>query len=108
MASVFDGVSTTLASVFGAPVTITADGSGASSVVQGVFRRAPVEVVQDDGSMLLAHQPVLSVPANSAASIARNDQVEPGDGKTYRIVSRETKGSPADDGMQMFHLEEVQ
>lgn len=93
-----------LGGVLGASVTWTPSG-GSAAVIAGIFREEPTQVPTEDGGMVLVTQPTLSVQRPAAESIARNDTVAPGNGKTYRIAAPHPSGSPAADAFIIFTLE---
>jgi len=105
MTSVFDGVAGVLNSVFGAPVVYLPAGGDASEI-QSVFRNEPVEIEEEDGSVVMLSAS-WRVPADLAVGVARGDRIQPGNGKTYKILSRIPQGSPAPDGFVLFELEDV-
>lgn len=106
MTSVFDGMAGLLNDVFGGPVMHRPRG-GVPQSRHWVFREPPVEVMDDDGHAVLDIIPILRVPGSDAASVSIGDQVEPGNGKTYRVINRQPSGSPAADAAVIFGLELV-
>lgn len=106
MTGIFDGMAGVLNGVFGAPVTHY-PAAGGSAVLQGVFREDPVEVLADERGTILIEAPTLRLLRDDALSVARGDTIDPGRGKTYRVLNRLTAGSPASDGFWTFELEEV-
>lgn len=106
MSGLFDGLASVLNAVFGAPVTLRRAGR-ADLVLQGLLRAPPVALLDEDGHAVLDQAPVLRVPGPAAAQIAPGDLVLPGEGPTYRVLSRQPGGSPAADAFVAFELEAV-
>lgn len=104
--SIFDGMAGALNGVFGASVTVTPEGEAAVEI-QGVFRENPVTVPDSDGREVLSVLPVLSVPRDVAEMLATGTTVNPGNGRTYRVVNSLPSGSPAGDGFNNYELEEI-
>jgi len=103
--SVFDGMSSLLTGIFGAPVSITPAG-GATVVVPAVFRDEPVEVDAADGRGLMIPLPTLQVPRDSVPGLAAGDAVSVS-GRQFRILTVARSASPASDGFLVCELEEV-
>lgn len=106
MSSVFDGMASILADVFGAPVRYV-PAVGEPRDIQSVFRTAPIEVVDQDGHPVLIVSPTWQVQAILAPEAARGDQIEPGNGKIYVIQNVSLSGSPAGDALIICELERV-
>ena len=106
--SLFDGMASALNDTFGAGVVITPLAGGSPVSLKAMFRAEPVTLSGEHGQDILGVLPTLRVPATLAAMITTGDQVEPGNGKTYRIVNRLPSGSPATDAFQVFELEEIE
>jgi hypothetical protein len=100
---VFDGMAGALNRVFGAPVSVRTALSG-TRLVQGVFRKEPIEVAQEDGGTILISAPTLRVPQDIAGCIERGSIVE-AEGARYVVLNRLVSGSPAADRFVMFELE---
>jgi hypothetical protein len=104
----FDGMAGALTKIFGAPVTHVARPSGAVTVLQSVFRESPVEVLDSEGGQSVwGVSPTWRVAQPEAAGIARGDEIQPGNGRTYRVLNRIAGGSPAADRFWMFELEDI-
>ncbi|MBJ2150636.1 hypothetical protein JC607_07130 [Paracoccus sp. IB05] len=107
MTGIFDGMTGILSDVFGAPVIWQPPGSQAETV-QSIFRRVPVEVVGAGGEPVLAMQPIWRVRRGSMSRAPKaGDQIQPGDGRTYRITAVQEGGSPAGDRFVTCELELV-
>lgn len=108
MTSLFNGMAGVLGAVFGAPVTYRPQ-SGPAVVVQGVFRRQPIEVAGENGEPVWIMQPSLRVQRDLVPLIRRGDLIEPSieAGAVYRIVNRPETASPAPDGFIVCALELV-
>lgn len=106
MASVFEGVSSLICDVLGAPVTYLPQGA-AARVIGSVFRLAPLEEVDPDGRAVLITSPTWSVPKSAVPDLAAGDQISPGNGRTYEICNFAPSGSPASDAMMICELREV-
>lgn len=106
MASVFDGIGRICTTAFGAGVTYLAAGKPAR-VVPSKFREAPVEIEDDDGRMVLIIAPTWWVRRDLVPEIARGDRIEPGNGKTYTVITDRPNGSPASDATLMCELERI-
>lgn len=105
MASVFDGLSGALNSVFGAPVTFTKTDQAPVTLV-AVFREQPVEQEIADGRIVSVITPTVRVQ-KSDLGLAVRDVVDPGHGKTYVVLQAMPSGSPAADAFVTYLLEEV-
>lgn len=108
MTTIFDGLASTINGVLGGSVTVLPGGIAPSYELRAMFRRDPVSVLGAEGSELVALRPLLHVPLDLAGDLRRGDVIQPGDGKSYKILSRDVTGSPASDAFQIFELEEVQ
>lgn len=104
--SIFDGMAGVLGGIFGDAVTWTPAG-GTATAIRGIFREVPVEIAAEDGSAVLAVQPMLKVQRPAADAIKTDDAVAPGNGRTYRIAARHPSGSPAADAFVDFTLESL-
>lgn len=102
--SLFDGMTGILADVFGAPVTWTPRNAPPVSL-RAVFRETPVRVPTEDGGETLTVSPTLTVQRPAADSIVRGDTIEPGNGRSYRVIAPFPSGSPAVDAFVIFELE---
>ncbi|MGV8987811.1 MAG: head-tail joining protein [Cypionkella sp.] len=109
MASVFDGIGTALASVFGDDAVIMRKTTGLTETVQGVFRLMTFEDPLADGRDLLRQVPVFRMPANATTRLMRGDTVVPsnGGGKTYIVLDSETSSEMAADALTTYRLEEL-
>jgi hypothetical protein len=106
MPSLFDGLGVLLADVFGDDVTHTPEG-GAPTVITAVFRRKPVEILQQDGTAVLMMDPTLRVPEPVASTIKTGDLIQPSGAPLYSVLNRTTVGSPDAEGSVIFELREV-
>lgn len=106
MASLFDGFGSMLADVFGDDVVHTPQG-GAPVSIRAVFRRKPIEVLEDDGNAVLIHEPTLRVPEPVASTIQTDDLIQPAGAALYRVLNRHGMGSPDAEGSVIFKLREV-
>lgn len=107
MTTIFDGLSSTLNSVLGAPVTIIPAGAAPSYVLHAIFRLEPFEDLREDGSALMRHLPTLSVPRDRLGDLAKGDRVQTGSGLIYELGAQQINGSPASDAFVTFNLREV-
>lgn len=107
MASVFDGISGVLSSVFGAQVTVTPPG-GAPVVIRGIFREEPASVLLADGREDIVSVPTVSIQRGSAA-IAVKWVVAPeiAAPRTFRVLRVLPPQSPAADALIVCQLEEI-
>lgn len=104
--SLFDGMSGLLNDTFGGPVLCWTEW-GQEYAIQAVFRRDPVEVETDDGTVVLISQPTLKVPQSLAGDLARGILIE-AEKEKFRIVNRHLlRASPASDRFLVFELEAV-
>lgn len=106
MTTVFDGMATKLAGVFGAPVAYTPDG-GPPRDVLSILRRTPVRAIGPDGVDVLVTAPSWRVRRDLVPEIRRGDMVSDGVGP-LRIVNIWPQGSPAADAHLLCELEEMQ
>ena len=104
--SIFDGLASTINSVLGETITITPTIGSAYAVV-AMFRDEPTEINNGDGRTTLAVLPTLSVPNDQLVNLGFGDLVGPINGKTYKVISSITAGSPAADGFVDIELEIV-
>lgn len=109
MASVFDGLGTALAAVFGDGAIITRKSTGIPVTVHGVFRLVSVEDPVADGRDLLRQTPVFRIPANAISPLVRGDVVVPsnGGGKRYVVLDSNSATEMAADAMTTYRLEEL-
>lgn len=106
MTSVFDGMAGLLADVFGSSITVTPSG-GSATAVTGIFREGPIKVPDADGFPVTVVSPTLRIAASEGVTLAFGDAVDPGNGRTYRVVDPVPSGSPAADAFTIYSLEEV-
>jgi len=104
--SIFDGMAGVLNDVFGAPVLFLPR-TGGEQQIKSVFREEPVTVTGEDGREVLIVAPTWKVPSTAGVDIVREDCIEPGNGKRYRILNRIHSGSPASDRFVIYELEAV-
>lgn len=107
MTGIFDGLAALLNDVFGSAVTHTPQG-GEARVIQAIFRDEPETVTDREGNQYLVTAPTLRVQKADADLIAREDQIEPGNGITYIVLNAQPDGSPASDAFVIFELEKDQ
>ncbi|WP_334194814.1 head-tail joining protein [Pararhodobacter sp.] len=109
MTSVFDGMATRLAGVFGAPDILWLPEGLDPLTVPSIFRMVPVEIADETGEPVLALSPVWRVPRNKdwARNPQRGDRIQLPDGRIYRLVSVHSSGSPAEDRFLHCALEEA-
>lgn len=107
MSSVFDGLGTICAEVFGAPVTVTPKTGPAFVIATAVLRVEPVETGDElGGPSVLGTSPTLKVPADQIGALSEGATVTQA-GISYRIVAGVPSGNPADDGFRIFILEQI-
>jgi hypothetical protein len=106
MTSIFDGLGTLTAAVFGAPVSVTPPG-GSMRIVQAVFREEPTAVLMQDGTEITTVLPTLRAPRAAIADLAPDSEVIPGNGKIYRVVASIQTANPATDGHMVLQLEAI-
>ena len=106
MTSIFDGMTGILNDTFGGPVMHTPNGAPAVEI-KAVFRRAPIQILQDDESEVLVMAPTLTVPEPVASAIAVDELIQPAGGSIYRVLKSHKSGSPALDAAVVFQLREV-
>lgn len=108
MTGIFDGMAGVLNTVFGAPVTITPQGS-APATLAGVFRELPIEQETGDGRMIVTVTPTLRVPKDVIAQLAVGDLVAPSltPGRTFTVLQWVPSPSAAADAFITYLLEEV-
>ena len=104
MSNAFDGIAGLLNGVFGKPVDVTPV-SGSARTIQGVFRREPIEVADEEGAPVLILSPTLKVPATEV--LKRGDIVEPSiaPGSRYEVMNNQASPSPASDRFVIYELE---
>lgn len=106
MASVFDGMASVISVTLGDTVTITPI-AGVAYDLDAVFREEPQEFEIGSGGTVPMLKPVLSAPVDQLVGLARGDVVDPKNGKTYRVLSSLSAGSPAVDGFIDIELEVI-
>ncbi|TQS74024.1 hypothetical protein ERN12_05955 [Rhodobacteraceae bacterium] len=104
MMGVFEGMAGVLSDVLGAPVRYL-PATGRPRDIQSIFREEPVTVTGDDGRDVLIVAPSWRVSRDLVAELARGDLVQPGNGRTYKVVNHMPTGSPACDGLLLCELE---
>lgn len=107
MTRLFDGMGGALADTFGAPVAYFPRDGGPSRLIRSVFRKKPIEMLDEAGRTVLAVNPVWRVPRTEAQGIARGCEIEPQPGQRWRVLNRHPSGSPAADATVTFALERV-
>lgn len=105
MTSVFDGMAGIINGVLGDTVTVL-PAVGSSFDLAGIFREEPIEVLEADGRGVLIMSPTLSVQKPLSASLAKGDVIQPSDGRQFKVVNRQSNGSPASDAFVIFELED--
>lgn len=105
MPSLFDGLGTVTRGIFGATVTVTPTGGGSRDIT-AVFRERAVSLVED-GVEFTVVRPFLDVARAESADLVPDALVDPGNGKTYAVVSSQDLGGPANDGRVRLLLEKV-
>lgn len=106
MTSVFDGIGTLTAAIFGATVSVTPQG-GVARDVQAVFREEPTAVLTQDGTEITTILPTLRGPRGLIADLEVDGTVRPGNGKEYRVVASIQTSNPAPDGHMVLQLEMI-
>lgn len=106
MASIFDGLGTLTAAVFGSAVSVIPLG-GIARTVQAVFREEPVPVLTQDGTEIPTILPTLRAPRGQIGDLVADSAVRPGNGKEYRVVASILTGNPAPDGHLVLQLEMI-
>ena len=106
MTNLFDGIASVISETLGDTVTITPLAGGAYDVV-AIFREEPEYFELEQGGRVPTIRPALSVPADQLTALQVGDVVGPINGKTYRVISSQTAGSPAADGFIDIELEAV-
>lgn len=106
MASIFDGLGTLTAAVFGTAVSVTPR-NGTARTVQAVFREEPVPVLTQDGTEIPTILPTLRAPRGQISDLVADSTVRPGNGKEYRVVAPFQTGNPASDGHMVLQLEMI-
>lgn len=104
MTSIFDGLGTLTADVFGASVSVTPPG-GTMREVRAVFREEPTAVLTQDGTEIPTILPTLRGPRSLIADLVTDSEVIPGNGKIYRVVASIQTSNPAPDGHMVLQLE---
>ncbi|WP_428516284.1 head-tail joining protein [Roseovarius sp.] len=108
MTGIFDGMAGVLNDVFGAPVMHTPAATGLPVEVQGIFRRDPIGVADEDGREFLVTSPSLRVERPYAADIQAGDTIEVGDGARFTVLNAQrATASPASDALVVFELEAI-
>lgn len=106
MTSLFEGLGTLTAAVFGAAVSVTPAG-GPTRTVQAVFREEPTAVLAQDGTEIPTILPTLRGPRATIQDLSPGGIVVPGNGKTYRVVAPIQTPNPAADGHLVLQLEMI-
>ena len=106
MTSIFDGLGTLTAAVFGSAVSVTPR-YGVPRTVQAVFREEPVPVLTQDGTEIPTILPTLRGPRAVIGDLVTDSVVRPGNGKEYRVVASIQTGNPASDGHLVLQLEMI-
>lgn len=106
--SIFDGLAGALNDTFGAPVLLSPEASP-DITVTAVFRTGPVEVFGEDGRPILIEMPTLQIPDDLADPVVKGMVVMPSaaPGRSFRVLSRHRKRSPAADAFVICALEEI-
>lgn len=104
--SVFDGLSGALNDLFGAPVTLFPQ-AGGQVEIRAVFRKAPINLPDEDGRDLLVVAPTLQVPKTHSDQISRGDVIQTSAGERFRVLANTPISSnPGSDAFVMFEMEE--
>lgn len=108
MTGIFDGMAGVLNDVFGSPVMHMSNATGVQATIQGIFRRDPISVADEDGREFLVHSPSLRVPRPEAEGIVSGDMINVADGAWFLVLNKQGyAASPASDALVVFELEEV-
>lgn len=103
MTRVFDGMATSLNSIFGDVVTVTLR-AGLSREIQAIVRENPAEVAGQDGVPVETVVVTMKAHASDIEDIERGDIIVTSSGDKYRYVSRVVGGSPANDAFVEVNL----
>lgn len=106
MTSFFDGLSGTLAGIFGDLVQYTPPGS-LPRPIQSVFRESPIEITGADGNEVLIDAPTWRVERNLVPEIGRGDVIQVPDGRLFEVTTTHSVGSPASDAFVICELHGV-
>jgi len=106
MTNVFDGMASVISDTLGDTVTITPI-TGVPYDLVAVFREEPEQFDLASGGSVPMLSPTLSAPKDRLAVLAPGDVVDPKNGKTYRVISSLSAGSPAADGFIDIELEVI-
>ncbi|WP_406870092.1 hypothetical protein ABEB22_00375 [Thioclava sp. 'Guangxiensis'] len=106
MTGVFAGMAGVLSAAFGDVVTYMPKG-GAPREIQSIFRAAPIEIEGADGTPIVIAAPTWRVSRDLVPELARDDRIDPGQGKIYRLATIHPSGSPAADALILCELKEV-
>lgn len=109
MTGIFDGMAGVLNDVFGAPVMHTPAATGLPVEVQGIFRRDPITVADEDGREFLVSSPSLRVERPDAVGIVVGDVIEVSGGDRFTVLNAQrATPSPASDALIVFELEAIE
>lgn len=106
MSSIFNGMAGILSDVLGAEVQYFR-AAEPGRAVQSMFRESGAEAFDQDGHPVLVVAPTWRVGRDLVPQIARGDRIEPGNGRTYKILNYDLSASPADDAFLICELERV-
>jgi len=107
--SVFDGLAGALATIFGAPVTITPE-RGLPATVQAILRENPREVMDNAGRPHWVDTPTLQVNKPIPDALAKGAIVTAAShpGVSFRVLGVYADRSPATDAFMVAELERVE
>ena len=103
MTHFFDGMTGTLAGLFGGEVQY-APQAGLVRDIQSVFRESPIEVTDADGQAILIDAPTWRVGRHLVPELARGDIIRVPDGRLFKVTTTHRSGSPAADGFVLCEL----
>jgi hypothetical protein len=103
MTHFFDGMTGTLAGIFGDEVQY-APRAGRVRRIPSVFRESPIEVTGADGQEVLIDAPTWRVERHLVPEIARDDLIRVPDGRFFKITTTHNGGSPAGDAFILCEL----
>lgn len=92
---------------FGREDILYLPGTGAARSVAGVFREGPTEAIDQDGHPVLIVAPTLRVARDLVPEIRRGDRIQPGNGRSYVVLSHDPSGSPSEDAFLICELERI-
>lgn len=105
MSRLLNGLAGMAPSIMGNPVRFLPAGRDPVDTCS-IFRLTPIEVLADDGRAILLDAPWWRVNKGSLSPMPKTgDRIDPGDGHTYKILSRHSSGSPAEDAFVIYALE---